>query len=24
VALPLFDTAALHAQAAVDWSIDTK
>lgn len=22
--LPLFDTAALHAQAAVDWSIDTK
>jgi aspartate racemase len=23
-ALPLFDTAALHAQAAVDWSIDTK
>jgi aspartate racemase len=22
--LPLFDTAALHAQAAVDWAIDTK
>lgn len=23
-ALPLFDTAALHAQAAVDWAIDAK
>jgi len=23
VALPVFDTTALHAQAAVDWAIET-